>query len=174
MAPCILRHLRLLPHRVQLLRVPSYSPATAASHIITSYYWIFQGPTLSVPHAVHLVIALHICIIHSKMHANPLSPSGFSFHFPFKYESPSNSYWGPSAQKAVVPLLRASQKKKKKKRKKGHGPYPYEVYLLVKAGFKKKKKLNNNNTQILIYIKCSDMLSKLQWSNSRVSLSYIF
>ena len=32
------------------------------------------------------------------MHANPLSPSGFSFHLPFKYESPNKIYWGPIAK----------------------------------------------------------------------------
>lgn len=96
-------------HILQFLCFPSHNPGAAISLLITSYYWIFQGPKPSLPHAVHLVIPLHICIIHSKMHARKsLSPSGFSFHFPFKYESPSNIYWGPVAHKTVFLLLRAS------------------------------------------------------------------
>lgn len=86
-----------------------------------------------MPHAVHLVISLHICIIPSKMHARKsFKSSGPFFPFPFSYESPGNVYWGPSAQEAGFLLLWASQRRAR------HGPCPSEVYPRVKAKFKKK------------------------------------
>lgn len=73
-------------------------------------------------------------------HANPLSPSGFSLHFPLKYESPSNIYWGPRTQKAVVSLLWVSQKTKKAWSPPLQSSSSSESWIFL------KKILNNNHT----------------------------
>lgn len=97
-----------------------------------------RAPCCPLRHLSTLVLFTARCT-----HANPLSPSGFSFHFPLKYESPSNIYRGPHAEKAVVSLLYP-------KRRKRHGPCPYKVYPLVKAGFLKIFKIIT--TRISIYV----------------------
>ena len=52
--------LDFLQHILWFLRLPYHDLGAAISHTVTSYYCIFQGWKPSMPHAVHLVICLHI------------------------------------------------------------------------------------------------------------------
>lgn len=148
---CCLSYGSISPSRTACLRLPCTQrhlgspPSSSSSSVFRLPTWTLPSATLWLPIIKYFRGWSPLCPMLSTesslstsvlfparcTHANPLSPPGLSFHFPIKYESPSNIYWGPSAQEAVFLLLWASQ------RRKSHGPCPCEVYPLVKAKFKK-------------------------------------